>query len=225
MKKYKLLYAEDDENIRKRYLSILGNYFQEICEASNGKEAYEIYLKEKPDLLIVDINMPLLNGLELTKKIRENNQNIPVIVLSALSSQEVLIEACSLKLVKYLLKPIKTSDLINTIQLVIDELNSGQNQTELVKINESIKFDRDTLLLYVENKQIKLTKNEINLLNLLVKNKNKIVTYEMITDALWDDTFFSDSNNKLRVLVYRLNKKISIDIISSTYGIGYRLKM
>lgn len=68
---YKVLYAEDEKEIREIYVNIFKNYFQEVIEANNGEDAYEKYIKHKPDLLILDINMPILNGLDLAKKLEK----------------------------------------------------------------------------------------------------------------------------------------------------------
>ena len=222
---YSILYAEDEEDVRSEIKTILLKYFQNVYEASNGKEAYDIYIKLKPNILILDIYMPILNGLELAKKIRKNDKECKIIILSAHKDHNTLIEACELNLSKYMLKPIKISKLIETITITIDELDDVNNNTNLLKISKNIKFDTKNLVLYENGIQIKLTKNEISLLNFLVQNKTSTLSNEEILNYIWEDDIYKDfdAKNKLRVLVYRLNKKLSHDIITSIYGIGYHL--
>lgn len=214
--KYKVLYAEDEDAIRKGYVSTLKLYFSEVIEASDGDEAYEKYIEHKPSLLILDINMPKLNGLELAKKIRIEDKKIKIIILSALGDQDTLIKACELNLLKYLLKPIKTIELDTVLNSIITELNKNK-----------LIFDIKTSQLLENNIRIKLTKNELELIKLLYLNKNSIVSNSDILNYLWEDTIDDsiDINNKLRILVYRLNKKFTNEVIFSTYGVGYQLNM
>ena len=214
--KYKVLYAEDEDAIRKGYVPTLKLYFSEVIEAVNGKEAYEKYIEHKPSLLILDINMPILNGLELAKKIRINDKKTNIIILSAIGDQDTLIKACELNLLKYLLKPIKTIELDNVLNSMINELNKNK-----------ITFDIKTSQLLENNIQIKLTKNELQLIKLLYLNKNSIVSNSDILNYLWEETMYEsvDINNKLRILVYRLNKKFTTEVITSTYGVGYQLNI
>ncbi len=224
--KYNILYAEDEEYIRKRYVPFLQDYFKEVYEASNGKEAYDIYLEKKPDILILDINMPIIDGLELSKRIREKDKKTKIIILSALSDTNIFISACSLYLFDYLLKPIRTIQLVKTLKNIIYELDKESN-VNLVQISTNINFDTKSYLLLEDNKIIKLTKNEIKFLSLLTKNIKNKLSYDDIINYIWEDDIYNDSdtNNKLRILVSRLNKKLSKDIITSTYGMGYQLKL
>jgi len=226
MNSYKVLYAEDEDDIRERYVKILSYYFEHIYESSNGKEAYEMYLDIKPDILILDINMPILNGIELAQKIRTVDKKCKIILLSALSDTDTLIKSCELNLLKYLLKPIKIQQLQETIYQAIDDLDKINNKN-LIEVDNIIKLDRDNSIIFIKNKQIKLTKNELILVDLIIKHKNRILTNDEIINHLWEDNMFSDTDvkNKLRVLIYRLNKKFDYDIINSIYEQGYKLNL
>ena len=92
----KILYAEDNEKIRESYALVLKRYFKEVIEACDGKEALELYRSHKPDIVLTDINMPELDGLELIRIIREDDKTTKIIVLSAYSDQEKLMKAISL---------------------------------------------------------------------------------------------------------------------------------
>ncbi len=213
---YKVLYAEDEKEIRKVYVDIFKNYFKEVIEASNGSEAYKKYIEYNPDLLILDINMPILNGLDLAKKVRKENKDIKIIILSALEDKDTFIQACELNLLKYLLKPVKNLQLDEILTKTISEIDD---------LNKNILFDTKNSIIIKGDKKIKLTKNEISLLKFLTNHTSGIISNEAIVNYIWEDNIDNnnDTKNKLRVLVSRLNKKVSNEIIISTYGIGYQL--
>ncbi len=106
----KILYAEDNENIRHSYVLVLKRYFKDVFEAEDGEDALKLYHDHKPDIVLTDINMPVLDGLELVRIIRETDQTTKIIVLSAYSDQEKLMKAIPLGLSAYLVKPIKGDD-------------------------------------------------------------------------------------------------------------------
>ncbi|NOR57562.1 MAG: response regulator, partial [Sulfurimonas sp.] len=94
--KFSILYAEDDERIREKYAKFLRLYFKDVYEATNGKEALELYDENRPDVIILDINMPIINGLEVAKIIRRRDNETQLIILSAYSDREKLLVATEL---------------------------------------------------------------------------------------------------------------------------------
>ncbi len=119
---YKILFVEDDQVIRENYVAYLKMMFSEVYEAKDGEEAYALYKIKKPDLMIVDINLPKLTGLELLKKIRENDHTTKAIMLTAHTDKSFLLEAIQLKLTQYLVKPVSSKDLNEALELTIKEL-------------------------------------------------------------------------------------------------------
>ena len=93
---YSVLYIEDEKDIRANYVNYLDRHFEKVYEAADGEEGYEKYKKNRPDIMIVDINLPKLNGLELVRRIRENNHSTKVIMLTAHSETKSLLEATEL---------------------------------------------------------------------------------------------------------------------------------
>lgn len=219
--RYSVLYAEDEKNIRKMYVDVLKNYFGIVYEASNGIEALEIYKTHKPDLLILDINMPIMSGLEVAQKLRNDNENCKIIILSAVLDTTILIKACELYLIKYLVKPIKTLQLDEILTQVIHELDMVQLEGNSIT---TMKFNAENMLLVDGVKEIKLSRKEFTLIQLLFKNKGDLISSFDIINVVWENDFEKDYDpNKLRVLVYRLNKKLSTDIVLSVYNEGYYL--
>ena len=103
----KILYAEDEEGIRENIADSLGYYVKEVYQASNGAEAFDIYEEKKPDIILSDIHMPILNGIDFVKKVRLTNRTIPIVMITAHTDKEYLLEAVELHMEKYIVKPIE----------------------------------------------------------------------------------------------------------------------
>ncbi|AXH12764.1 response regulator transcription factor [Halarcobacter bivalviorum] len=220
---YSVLYAEDDENVRKNYVLYLEKYFDKIYEASDGLEALNLYKDKKPNILLLDITMPQLNGLEVIRKIREVDQTTPIIVLSAHSHKEYLFEAIKLNLVDYLIKPINRNEFKEVIESSFDRLkNNTVEHEDKVVINNKCYWDARSRILFFKDKIVDLTKNERILFELLLNKKNQIVKPVEISSYVWN-TENNINDASIRNLVKRLRKKLPVDIIDSIYGSGYIL--
>ncbi len=121
---YSILFVDDEEEIRKNYVNYLARYYENVYEAKDGVEAYEVYLAKKPKILILDINMPKMNGLELLQKIREKDHTVKCLMLTAHTDEEYLLKATQLKLTDYLQKPIKRATLKDALSKVLYEIEN-----------------------------------------------------------------------------------------------------
>ncbi len=222
-KNYSILYAEDNIVVRKNYLVFLKNYFEKIYEAGDGKEALKIYKDKKPDILLIDITMPELNGLELIRKIREVDTKTPIIILSAHSHKEFLFKAIKLNLIDYLIKPVNRNEFKRVIELAIKKVSNEKylQEEDKIFINKSSYWNRKTRLFFHKKKIVDLTKNERILFELLLENKNMVVKPSQITSYIWDIQKNNVNDASIRNLVKRLRKKLLIDVIQSIYGSGY----
>ena len=117
-----LLYAEDEEGIRKNIADSLSYYVKEVIEASNGVDAFELYSQRKPDIILSDIHMPILNGLEFVKKVRQEDKKIPIIMITAHTDKEYLLEAVELKMEKYIVKPIELEVLFGVFKKCLESI-------------------------------------------------------------------------------------------------------
>ena len=214
-----LLYVEDDEIIRQNAVAYLSNYFKEVFEAEDGIEALGIYNYKKPDIIITDIKMPKLNGLEMAKQIRKEDKTTPIIVATAFTDTSYLLQAVELQLIKYLTKPISSKKLKEALALVKEHLSLNN----IICIDSAVKYDKLNKTLVVNNTVIKLTKKELQLLDLLAKNHHRVVNYEEIESILWYDNVMS--KDALRALVRTLRKKLGGDYVENISGFGYRLKV
>ncbi|MGB5867248.1 MAG: response regulator [Arcobacteraceae bacterium] len=217
----KILYVEDDEIARENGIEYLENYFEHIYEASNGLEGLAIFDKHKPDIVITDIEMPKMNGLEFVRKIREINKNTKVIITTAFSDKEYLLAAIELQLVKYLIKPINEKNLEEALQICIE--NIDENSSNIIQISSNTVFDSYNKTLVTDGKIIKLRTKELDLLTLLLKNKTRFVTYQEIEHVVWIDSVMT--KDALKTLIKNLKSKLPTDTITNLSGTGYKIAL
>ena len=121
-KKYTILYVEDDEGVRTINSRFLQRMFNELYLAVDGEEAYELYNKYSPDIILTDINMPRLNGIDLSKRIRENDSSVKIIISTAFSDKKYLLDAIELNLEKYIIKPLNSRNLLPALTKSVNSL-------------------------------------------------------------------------------------------------------
>ena len=218
-----VLYVEDEDKIREKYKQFLKRFCTNIYEASNGEEAYTIYKEKRPDIIIADINMPKLNGLELVKKIRESDHNTKVIMLTAHSDVKYLLEATNLKLTRYLIKPVSRGDLKEALSVAISELsNFSVFSKKLIYLKENTHWDKESMELFIDDGSISLTKNEKLLTDMLTSKLNSTFSYDEIIYQIWPDDF-NDKFPALKTLVKGLRKKLPTDTLENVRSSGYRI--
>jgi len=221
-----LLYAEDDPQSRKNYAFVLEEYFSEVYLAEDGREALALFYEKKPDILLLDISMPFIDGLEVVKTVREKNKHIPIIMLTAHIEQEKLLTAIPLGLTKYLVKPIDNNSLTKTILKAINTIKDR----DIMAVREKLWWNKLYSNLFYNEENIHLTKKENKLTTLLIDSIGEYFTHDTLIIQIWDDEVPNASHdNKLHQLVYRLNKKINeatnadTQLIENSYTLGYRI--
>lgn len=218
LKTVTLLYVEDEEGIRKNIADSLRYYLKDVYEASNGEEGYLIYKEKSPSIILSDIHMPILNGVEFIKKVRENDRSTPVVMMTAYTDKEYLLETVELHVEKYLVKPIELELLFEVLAQCVKMLKI--NKITKLKADDSYSYDFDKKELFYKNEVVILNKKEMLFFEVLIKNQNRVTTYEELQDEVWGDDVMTDS--ALRSLVRNLRKKLPTDIIMNLSGSGYR---
>lgn len=218
MKNIKLLIVDDDEITRENICEYLNDKFELIYEASNAHDAYKLYLKYKPDIIITDIQMPKVSGLDLVQRIREKDSLTQIIIISAYSHKEYLLKSIELSLVKYLIKPVSENDLISTLNICCKNIV----KESIYILKDKYSFDYVNKNLYIDKTLIKLRAKEIALLELLLKNKNRYVSYEEIEAYVWCDDVMS--KDAIKTLVKNLKGKLPQASISNLSGSGYKIE-
>ena len=212
----KVLCLEDEEAILKNICASLELFFAEVTGVQDGSEALELALSDAYDVLILDISVPNIDGLEIAKKVRTVNQKIPIVILSSHVEQEYLWRAVELKITRYLAKPYDKQSFIKALEDVALEL-VGRIPT--IRLNDELEYDFSKKALYSDGKLFHLSKSESRLLEYFLNNKNKTITYEQIFDYIWE--YEQPSKEAIKTIVKELRRKIGKDVIKNLYGVGY----
>ena len=218
-KNIKILYVEDDEIARENGIEYLQNFFEQIYEASDAIKALQLYEKYQPDIIITDIQMPKLNGLEFVERIRQKDKKTQIIIITAFCDKDYLLKAIELGLVKYLVKPVCEKEFEEALFLCVNSLQN--NESNIIKLDENSYFDIFNKNLLINEEIIKLRTKEILFLELLIKNKNRYVSYEEIENYVWSDSVMT--KDALKTLVKNIKIKISKDLILNLTNSGYKI--
>ncbi|MDD3463025.1 MAG: response regulator transcription factor [Sulfurospirillaceae bacterium] len=213
---YTVLYAEDDSGIRKNINELLSMLFKEVYLAVDGEEAYEKYLSLKPDLVITDIKMPRLNGIDLAKKIRHVDDQAQIIVITAHTEVDFMLEAIELFLVRYIVKPITEPKLLDALEKFLD----SKEKVNRKEIADGWFYDYLKKAICHNETLYELTKKEARFLEILL-SKNSIISYEEIERELWGDEYMS--LNALRLMIKNLRKKLPEGVLKNIQGVGYKM--
>lgn len=233
-KNVSILFVEDDKKISKEMELLLQEIFTKIKIAFDGIQAIEQYNNfykvnnSYPDIIITDIQMPNMNGIELIKNIYKQNPNQKIIVLSAHNESEYLMELVNLGIYRFILKPMDYDNFLEVIYKISKEIfierNSNKKEKEtLIKLNENLFWDKKLKQLYFNNKLFKLTKKEFLLIELLTKIPEKIYINEEIISYVWEEENSNGDISNLKNLISRLRNKLPNLKIENIYGFGYKL--
>lgn len=216
LKNYTILCVEDEDGIRKRLVNTLKYYFKEVYEASNADDGYELYYEHKPSVIISDIEMPKKNGIQMVSEIRKDDLSTIIIMLTAYSSEEYLLNLINLNINQYILKPVTSDNLLNAI------IKSFGNRLEKkIRFGEEIYFNTVKRELYYKDEIINLRKRDKDFLLLLHENRHRVLTYDLIEEYIWKDK--SMSMSALKTFIKELRQRLPVDIIVNVPQEGYKI--
>ena len=223
--KYRILIVEDEPISLEMLSKTLKEDFN-VLTADNGKKGFELYKKFNPHIIISDLNMPIMNGIELIQKIRELDQNSKIIITTFKNDVQTLLQASELKLFKYLIKPIDFIALKNIIKESIEELNRFNTVAlNLINISPTLIWKTSEFELFSNNQIVKLTPKEKKVLNLLLQKPNQVFTYNEIIYEVWEKNNEIGDRKTLKTMITGLRKKIEDVEINNVYGYGYKIAL
>ena len=218
----KILIAEDDNSLRRLLKDQLTEYGYEIVEASNGKEAYELFLKMRPDMAILDVMMPVMDGFSLLTKIRETSE-MPVIFLTARGEEIDKVSGLRMGADDYLVKPWGMNELLARIEVQKRHIKVADNAPKVI-VSGNLKMDFDNGIVEKDGQSVNLNSKEYHILKYLSENAGKVVTKKQIYQAVWQEDYVYDDNTVM-VQISHLRSKIDDEDnkhIDTLVGIGYR---
>lgn len=231
MDKSKILVVDDEKEIRDLIEIYLKNEGFQVLKASNGKEALEMLKEEEVHLIILDIMMPKMDGIEACMKIREE-KSMPIIMLSAKAEDMDKIFGLTTGADDYMTKPFNPLELIARVKSQIRRYTKLNNSTTN-NIDNEIEIDDliinvSTHQVNVNGKDVKLTPREFDILELLARNRGMVFNMEKIYERVWKEDFF-DSTNTVMVHVRKIREKIEEDprkprYIKTVWGVGYKIE-
>ncbi|MCG3672073.1 response regulator transcription factor [Aliarcobacter butzleri] len=217
MKSLKILIVEDEIKLANLIKASIKELFFKVNIAKDGIEGLKKFQSFKPDIIISDITMPNLDGLEMCQRIREES-NIPIVILSAYSQKEKLLKAIDLGINKYFIKPFDIEEFLEYLK----NLSKNIKKIKTYKLKDNFVFDNNSVCLYKDEILINLTKREREFLNILIKNKNSLVKKEDIKTLLWNEDV---SDERLRTFIKRLRLKTSKDLVENVSSQGYLISV
>ncbi len=217
-KNLSVLLVEDERDLAHLLQRAIGEHFRQFTLAYNGLEGLEVARVERPDLVITDITMPQMNGLEMSATLHEERPDLPIIVLSAYSEKEYLLEAIDIGISKYLIKPFDPDELLEVICALVRKLN----KTRRMPLMPPFSFDTGSKKLFRNGVMVRLSRRENLFIDHLLASPNLFLTNDAIKNTLWDDPDASDE--RLRVFINRLRQKTDSRLIGNIVGQGYVLR-
>jgi len=223
LKKLTILYIEDEDNIRENVTKALEIISEKVYDVNSAEMAKEILTNKRVDIIISDINLPNTSGIEFVKDLRNIDKTIPIILLSAYTDKEYLLEATKLKLIDYLTKPIDFKALNEALLKCVEDIidNSRYIISFTNNVNYNVLYKR--LYNHKSDEELTLTSKELDMLDYLIQNNNRIVSHDELKLNIWQDSFEA-TDSALKNLLNKLRKKIGKETIVNISGVGYRIQ-
>jgi DNA-binding response OmpR family regulator len=219
-KSLSVLFVEDEKNVVKLMQGAIGDLFAKFFVAYDGQEALDIYDNNQIDIIISDIMMPNMDGLEMAKIVRESNMAIPIIILSAFSEKERLLSAIDIGIDKYLIKPIDPDELLQSICILAKRGHLGER---FLNLFGEYRYDLQNQALYKKDNLVLLTGRELKFISLLCSAQDNLLPHRELKRKVWKDS--SVSSAAIRAFIKRLRQKTDKELIVNIPKIGYKISL
>lgn len=225
-KQIKILIVDDEAQMRKLlHLSLGGEEFK-LLEAHTGTEGAKLAATYRPDIIILDLGLPDINGLEVLRQIREWSE-VPIIILSVQDDSETIVEALNRGADDYMTKPFEAKELIARVRVCLRRAVKKEHESQIFEAR-NIKVDLTNRVVSKNGEEVKLTSTEYDLLIYFIKNANKVLTNRQILKEIWGPLSMENAQYP-RVYVRHLRQKLedrpdTPKLIQTESGVGYRLR-
>jgi len=220
LQELRILVVEDDSDNRTILVDYLKQYVKDIYEAEDGKQAVGLIKSKKPDIVVTDIMMPGIDGIELITKLKKLSPHTPFIFITASKDRDTLLRVIESRPNSFLTKPLDTKALLAAIAECEPEITKAQSSKITLKCGAI--FDTKNCTVTYNGDTQRLTSKEFSFLKLLISAKGSILSYELIEKTIWSDTGESMSEGALKNVIYRIRQKTDKTCISTLAGIGVK---
>ena len=216
MKSYTVLYVEDDAEIRHYISQFLQRYCHKVYACESSEEGMALYQKHQPDILLLDINLPGMSGIDFATKVRVHDKKTRILISTAYTDKAFMLRAIELQLTRYLVKPMTSEELFHAFEKCLDELE------EKIDLGEGYMYHKANSAVVKGDMVIPLRKKEADILEFFIQHEGEVVRYVVLEDAIWVDEVMS--RDAIRSQIRNIRKKIGINLFENISGVGYKLR-
>jgi two-component system KDP operon response regulator KdpE len=226
-RKIHILVVEDEVEITLALRRGLTAYGYEVLIAHSGEHALQVLDQQHPDLILLDLSLPKMSGLEVCKQVRTRSETLPIIVISVRNKERDKVQALDLGADDYVAKPFGMNEILARIRVALRHATRGTQTTESTLSIGPLLVDFEQQLVYVNGEEVRLTPTEYDLLKIFVEHRGKIVTQQMLLSQVWKTD--QKKQSYLHVYVRHLRRKIEPDpahprFLHTISGVGYRFQ-
>jgi len=218
LKNANILFLEDNMEFAQNTIKLIKLYSQNVFHVVSIKDALECYEKENIDVIISDLKVEDGIALEFIEKVRAQNVDIPIVILSAHTDENFLLKAIPLNIALYGVKPIDFDEFENILKKCAKMLNNNKID---INADANIFYDKLKKVILKDNESIDLNKKELDFIELLIKNKNGITTKDNVAEVVWENSTMTDA--ALKNFFLRLRKKVGNECFVTVHNVGYKL--
>ncbi|CAA6807749.1 MAG: Regulator [uncultured Sulfurovum sp.] len=218
MHPYTVLYVEDDLEVRHYISEFLEHYCKKVYQSSSAEEGLALYHQHQPDILLLDINLGGMSGVELAQLIRKKDNQTRILIATAYTSKEFLLQAIELGLTRYLVKPLTNEDLVKAFEKCWDELT----EENIIYLSKDCLYHKEKALLLHGTQETKLRHKEVIILEYFLAHEAKVIRYEEIEHNIWENE--SMSRDAIRSQIRNIRQKIKTNLFENISGLGYRFQ-
>ena len=218
MRPYTILYVEDDLEVRVHIVEFLQRYVKEVYACSSSEEGLTLYAKYQPDILLLDINLGGMSGIEMASIIRQNDEKVRILISTAYTNKEFMLQAIELSLTRYLVKPVTSEELVKALEKCWLELEDEAS----VELGDGYYYNRNLAAIVKEKEQTALRYKEVELLEYFLRHEGYTLRYEQLEEGVWENEVMT--RDAIRSQIRNLRKKLEVDVIENISGLGYKFQ-
>ena len=218
MNAYSILYVEDDVEVRSYIVEFLRRYFKKVHECSSAEEGLTLYQQHQPHILLLDINLGGMSGVELATLIRKRDKKTRIVISTAYTNPEFLIEAVELGLTRYLVKPLTSEDLVKAFEKCWSEIEDER----LIFLGTECFYNKERAVIINGTSEIYLRHKEVEVLEFFMAHEGKLIRYEVLEEAVWKNEPMS--RDAIRSQIRNIRKKLELDLFENVSGLGYKFQ-